>query len=371
MLMIILYHISLHATRFQLVNEDSILRFGNDYFCQPVFFRRLFMIEGLMPFGTTANSIFLLISGYFMVERGKGINLGKISKKLVLQVLFAALLLIIVSFSYYRIKVPDESFQINMRTMSDFHAMNWFAGYYFLVVVFAGLFLNEFLMKLDMKKYTCFLLTVFAAFSLTWSGEFLNGFISGLRSLACAIFMYALGGFIKRFNPFGSIRLWALIALIVVLYAFIILSYHNNVGNAVNRYLLETAEADAEKAELFLQPITVYGNYELVPVVLSVVLFEIFRRIRIPANSVINFLGSSTFMIYLFHDNDFWRSIWRESDWIKALSENPTGYLLKLFGWMAFVFATGVLVYALYLGFGRLCSACRGAVIKKDDRIQS
>ena len=44
----------------------------------------------IMPFGLIGNALFILISGYFMVQKGKSIDLVKISRKLLMQLGFAA-----------------------------------------------------------------------------------------------------------------------------------------------------------------------------------------------------------------------------------------------------------------------------------------
>lgn len=171
MIMIVAYHITYHCVRYQLVEKASIDRMKNGFFCNPLFYSELFLVEGLLPFGITANAVFIIISGYFLVEKGKGIDLGKISKKLLLQVGFATAVLTIGSAIYYRVAVPDVDTVISMRTILDFNNSNWwFVGYYFFVVVIGGLFLNEFLLKLGEKEYGTFLLVVFGLVALGWSG---------------------------------------------------------------------------------------------------------------------------------------------------------------------------------------------------------
>ena len=145
MLMIIIGHITAHVSRYQLCEAESIARMANGLFSYPDFYRKLFLIEGVLPFGVIANDIFILISGYFMVEKGTGINLEKISKKLLYQVGFAALALLGISTVYYSLVVPAENSIIYMGSIAAFNNMNWFVGYYFVVIVCAALFLNKFL----------------------------------------------------------------------------------------------------------------------------------------------------------------------------------------------------------------------------------
>lgn len=92
MLMIIVYHIFLHCINVQLVDANSIQKLGNDWYCHPWFSKKLCVLAVISPMGLAGNAIFLLISGYFMAHK-KLMDLTKISKKLLLQLGFAAVTL--------------------------------------------------------------------------------------------------------------------------------------------------------------------------------------------------------------------------------------------------------------------------------------
>lgn len=77
-----------------------------------------------------------------MVSKGNGINLAKISKKLLLQLGFAAVSLTLVSSFWYR--MTDGVF-LKLVNINKFNSMSWFVGYYFFIMVIAYLFLNKFL----------------------------------------------------------------------------------------------------------------------------------------------------------------------------------------------------------------------------------
>lgn len=82
-------------------------------------------------------------------------------------------------------------------------------------------------------------------------------------------------------------------------------------------------------------------------------MFELFRRVNIAYSRVINYLGASTLMVYLIHDNDFFRTIWKTKDWVTLLSESPARFVIHLCIWTFGAFACGVGVYALYLLIGK------------------
>lgn len=192
---------------------------------------------------------------------------------------------------------------------------------------------------------------------------------NGFRTLACGLFLYALGGYIKKYNPFEKIEVWVLIVLIAGLYTLIYISYYNVVANSIHSYLMNNAaqKANGQAVDVFLQPFLWFDNFGSIPVILAIVLFELFSRFRIPSNRVINFVAGGTFIIYLIHDNEFWRCIWRERDWVKTLSENPLIYCYKLCKWTVFVFCVGLLIYCLYLGLGKVCVRFKGEILKPED----
>lgn len=93
MIMIIAYHIYIHCVYTQLTDANSIDQLKNGLFNTPVFSRKLLILTTISPMGQVGNTIFIVISGYFMVSRGTHLNLAKISKKLLLQQGFAAIVL--------------------------------------------------------------------------------------------------------------------------------------------------------------------------------------------------------------------------------------------------------------------------------------
>lgn len=372
MLMIVAFHISYHAVRFQLIKKGSMNVMDNGVFCYPYFYKKLLIVEGFMPFGMIGNDIFMLISGYFMVEKGKDINIGNVTKKLLLQVGFATLALTLVPILYYKIVPQNLDFEISLRNTNAFNSMSWFVGYYYFVIVIAWLFLNKYLQKADRKTYRNVLLVTFGLLSLGWSGDLLEGLATGLRTLMTGIFLYALGGYIKLYNPFGRVRAWALILVIVILFVLIFVSYHNIVENNIHGYNMRavTREAQGKEPELYIQTLFLVDNYGFIPIVIAIAMFEMFSRIKMPNSKVINLIASGTLMVYLLHDNEFWRLIWRKFDWITCLSETPALYCLKLLEWTAIVFGTGIILYFIYMAICKLSVKCKGLVLKPEDKAE-
>ena len=77
MLMIVIYHIACHCINVQLNGGDSIIKIGSNLFNNPFFYKKLFILNCIMTWGTIGNALFLLISGYFMVNSKKEIDINK------------------------------------------------------------------------------------------------------------------------------------------------------------------------------------------------------------------------------------------------------------------------------------------------------
>ncbi len=356
MIMIIIYHITYHCVTDQINDLQYV---GANIFSEPVFYKKLLLIEGVLPWGMLANSIFILISGYFLVERGKNVNLGNMSQKLILQMGTAAISMTLISSIFYKIYVTCGNNTITTLSITEFNYMNWFVGYYFIVVVISCLFINSYLNVLDRASYRNILLIWLGLFSFMWSGKVLDSIGDGLRTIICGLFMFALGGYIKKYNPFNKIRTFTIMSIIMITYGLIILSYINNVNQSINEYV------SGNMTESFSQPFIFFDNYGIIPVILAVSIFELFRRLELKNSRIINYLGSGTFMVYLIHDNEFWWNIWKGNDWISLLSDSSISYCMLIVLWALLMFAIGILVYFLYIGASHIGIKCKAFFVKQ------
>lgn len=267
--------------------------------------------------------------------------MGKISRKLILQVGFAAVWLTLAPVFFYHINNKEN--YIVLLPVTVFNSMSWFAGYYFLVILFGAFFLNRILDLLDYKSYTGFLLTFFALVSLSFSGSLLDNLASGLRTLACGLFLYALGGYIRKYDSFKKVRTWTLFIVVLAIYALICISFYNSTETNIEKYMR------AGSTDVFYQSMPGQSNFSFIPIIIGVIMFELFRRMRIRKSRIINFVGASTFMVYLIHDNDTFYSIWDWRDWVTTLYHKPLIFMLKLLKWSAATFCVGIMAYVMYV----------------------
>ena len=233
-----------------------------------------------------------------------------------------------------------------------FNSMSWYVGYYFLVMLLARLCLNRYLEKLERKQYRLFLFALLCMTQFKWIIKLLNGVTGDLVILITGVFLYSLGGYIRRYQPFARVRTWAIFGVIFGIYVLLFLSTYAGVQNRIQDYYREAS------TDPFIQYIPNVGDNSIVAILLGVSLFELFRRIKMPCCRVINYIGGATFMIYLFHDNSFFYSLWDRQDWITLLSEHPMGFLLRYGAWTVRTFVYG---FIAYLGYRLLCRICRKA----------
>lgn len=358
MYLIVVYHIVVHCVVGQM--------YGSVY-SRPQMFSELYLIQALMPLGMMANDIFIMISGYFLVEKGKDIKLGNVAKKLMIQLGAAALFLTFGSLLFFFVSHRFDYIFARLIDIRYFNDDVWFVGYYFAVIVVAALFLNKRLNEMEQKPYTALLLALLAFTSFMWSGGVLNSLAQELRTLAGGVFLYALGGYIKRFDPFAKIRGWVLAVLPLLVLGINLLSFFNNIQTELKNYDIYYNIQVESGAEInsFHQSVIGFANYNLIVIVLAVTVFELFRRLKMPNSKVINFIGGGTFMIYILHDNVLWYDIWGSYPWMDILSTSLPVFCLQLLKWSVIVFAVCLLGYVVYRLLALLCVKCKGLVLRE------
>ena len=339
MLMIISHHIVNHCVILQLTNINSIERMQNGYFNHPLFYKKLLILEMLSSFGGIGNAIFMLISGYFMVQK-RSLDIVKISSKLISQLGFSAVFLILLSIGS---NFMDALAVVNVQS---FNQLSWYVGYYYAVILIARFFLNDFLGKMNDKNYITFLIICFSLTQFGWTGILLDGFVPGLRTLLTGIFLYALGGYIRKNNYLSRIRTYVFVLTIFITYSLVFISAYNVTQSNIHNYINEGIETD------YIQNISSFSNYSIVVIIVGICIFEIFRRIKISNVKVLNYCGQATFMVYLLHDNELFYSIWNTQDWITLLYAYPYKFIIKLLIWSGSVFVCGIVIYSLY----KMCS---------------
>lgn len=341
MIMIIIYHIVFHCIICQLTDLKSIERMNNGWFCHPLWYKKMLALEIIMPFGIISNAIFMIIAGYFGINKDNDLKrIEKTGKKLIFQSLFVTIWLVLFSAILYQLNKNDY---LSMIDLYNFNNSSWYVGYYFLIILISYIFLNKYLKKFTKQEYLTFLIILFSLLSFSWTKNLMDSFANGLSILSTGIFLYSLGGYIKKYNPFKDFNVFVFIGIIIIANIFLCISFYNTTVNNIDNYNL----SDSTKKYVYIFPNFENNNYIII--IISICMFEIFRRIKIKNNRIVNFIGASTFMIYLIHDNAFFYSIWGLTDWITLLYNNPYSFIGKLLLQTLYTFGFGLITYTIYI----------------------
>lgn len=334
-LLIIMHHIVVHCIVIQL--GDSKMYPAGEMFNNFVFYKRLIFFDFMACFGKMSNNIFILITGYFMCEK-VDININKQLKKILGQVLFASVFLMIISALYNAFF--DNTFTSTL-PISIFNNEWYFIGYYVCIIVIARVFLNKYIQNLDQKRYSELLIILFAIVSIMFTKGLISNISPNLTIVLTGVFLYSLGGYIKKYDMFKKVNIITLIIVLILSFVIMGLSYRN--------YTMDNILSSLKQGKQeYFQSIRLYEENSLMSIVIAVCIFEIFRRIKIPKSNVINYIASATFMIYLMHDNDFVRTIYRSFDWIKPFHDDVFGFMKMYFIYVFSIYVFGFVSYLIY-----------------------
>lgn len=358
MISIIMYHITCHCVEVQLKGGDSVVNAYNNLFSYPFFYKKIFLVNGMMPVGNVGNLIFLLISGYFLIDK-KQINIIKTTKKLLFQLLFATILLVL--GSNIVLNLLNNMANIMLIDISFLNSnAPWYVGYYFIVILIAYLFLNKWLNSINQEKYLTFLIILFAFTQFYWTRSFFGEISDYLTPQLIGIFSYSVGGFIKKYNPFKNLKTSLFVLIILLVYLMMYISSYNISAYNIRSFLLKPNSS-------FIPNVLWYDKSSFLVVILAISVFEIFCRIKLPTNKIINFVASSTFMIYLIHDNVFFYGLWGMRDWTAMLYYNPLKYILFLIIYGLAMFVIGFFSYCLYLLTKKVITSSKKLFIKTNN----
>ena len=284
-LLIIVHHYSVHGG-FLPLSVDS-LSTGR------IFVRMI----GL--FGRISNSIFVLISGYFLVEATTKKHYRKIVP-LMMEMLFYSIII----YGIMNVISPTPLLKSGgvkklIEVFFPFFWGNWFVVYYILLYILSP-FINVGLKAMSRKKYTAFVIVLLVSWSLMGTVTSAYNF----NQIDFFLVMYILGGYIRlhlqemltyknRWNLVVGLSA-ALITLLSVptlcLGSFI--TNNNFFINLISKFSLAN---------------------NIINITCSVFIFLYFANITF-TSKLINEVSASVLGIYLIHDNDYvrlflWRSI--------------------------------------------------------------
>lgn len=290
MMGIIAYHLVLHHInydRFALMQPEV----GSNFW-------HLDVIQIFYNFGQIGNTLFILITGYFLIQK-KEINILKPAGKLVNRTYMTAILLLAAAYLFNRYQLP-------MKTEMDIDMSLegwWFIGYYIFIITFAKYVLNGFLQRISKREFFSYL-----TISVILLGfmEIFNIFKNlKMDNLAIGIVVYSVGAFIGLYQPLKKVRVRSLFLFLVVFFLIQVIQYKVNLQmvtqDFVNKKAINVFYPDPFTNTLW--------SPSILFLMCSVTIFELFRRFKIGSIPLINRISASVFTVYLFHESDFFREM--------------------------------------------------------------
>lgn len=236
--------------------------------------------------GKIGVNIFVLITGYFLIEKTKGFNLKKILK-LWGQVFFysiAIFVIVVYTKSILYFVYHEGSIDITIKdTIGTFFPISfskwWFVSSYFVLYLLYP-FINKLLHNLSQKEYQnliiIFLITLSVIPTLTN-----DLFVSS--NLLWFIALYCLAGYIKLYGLSIKLKTKHYIIIWVVTVILVYLSYF--------------------KFESML-----YQQERIPMLIISVCMFMVFKNTKMNYHKWVNTIASAAFGVYLIHDNEYVRT---------------------------------------------------------------
>lgn len=277
MLLIVMHHYSIHS------DFDFMIPFSlNLYFAQC-----------LCMGGKLGVNLFVLISGYFLCK--SEFRLKRLLK-LELEVIFYSIL---IGILFFIISPERESINNLLKEITPLRSNSyWFYNTYFVLILFCP-FINKFITSLEKEVFEKLLLSIFILWVLIPVVPTVPSL--EISKLGWFIFLYLCAAYIRFYQNNFKFSNKTFILLGIGSYILVLLSVicFDLLGFIDKRFQI--------KFDYFLpmNSILIFSS--------SIMLFIGFSKIHLDKNRIINCLSSTTFGIYLIHDNHLVRSfLWKD-----------------------------------------------------------
>ncbi len=281
-----------------------------------------YMIKIFWLLGEVGVNLFVLISGYFMIK-------GKFNCRKILllfgEVIFYNLL------NATLLKITTGTIPI----LSLIYSPYWFVRMYIILYLLSP-YINRLINNISKREYQHLLLICIVIWSIlpTILGITVNSTenFDFYCRMIWFIIMYLIGGYIKLYGiKFLEKRKNALICFIIL--AVILFS---SIG-IINYIKLWIPKLN------FLELAYLWCPNNIITLLLSVSLFELFVNFNIGCNKMINKISSTTLGIYMLHDGKFASYLWVNIFHTKSVlsSKYP---ILGIIGAVIIIFIFGIII---------------------------
>ena len=282
------------------------------------------LVYSLFPIGGTVGvDCFVLITGYFMIN--SSVTFTKIARLLYQVFIVAAS----ISLAAYFIGSPwfETGSKQLMKSAIGIFCNYWFINTYLLLMLLSP-FLNKILRKMTQKQH---LICMCALVFLNYMAPHCH--IPIISNVGLFITLYAISAYIRMYVPSNWISVRKvgifIIALLIIEVVLIWLTHQNRVFSA-----------------LFAG--SILGHDSLYLLIFSTLVFVLFTRLFINNSRAINYMGSCTLGIYLFHEHVSMRHfLWQTILNCEQVPYGNTPYLHSLIA-IPFVFGISLVVAMLY-----------------------
>lgn len=252
-------------------------------------FNRL-LLESIHIGGKLGVIIFIVIMGYFCIGKDNPFSLKKFVQ-LFIQVLFYSFgsYIILVFIGIVPFSVKETIRSIFPITFGQY----WFFSCYIILYIFSK-YINKLLNSLTKDEYITLILVGIGIFSIL---SILSTHNYYGNELVLFIIFYSIGGYLKKYqhNFFNNKKINILLAIANIIIIIISIVTMDILGQKIPVF--------SEKSTYFLQ------MHSPFMILLGINIFNIFNCMKIKNSSIINYISSCVFGIYLIHDNLFLHNI--------------------------------------------------------------
>lgn len=256
--------------------------------------------------GNFGTNVFVIISGYFLInDHGSVFNFKRILKFWG-QIVFYSVIIYLVFYIAGQNEFSKKGF-IEMFFPITFNSW-WFASTYFVLYLIHP-FLNMLLRKLDKSTYQKLLVMLIIIWCIipTFTTSAYQS-----NSLLWFVTLYSVAGYVRLFglNPKFTAKHYFIFWLL-----FSVLRYLS----CVSLIIIGTKVPFAAENSLRF-----YGTQSVLTFLSALSLFMCFETINMGNHKWINTIASATFGVYLIHDNDFvrpflWQTLFKNAQYQDSL----------------------------------------------------
>lgn len=274
--------------------------------------------------GNLGNDIFVLISGYFLIN-SKGLKLRKLFN-LWLRVFFYSVTIFAI---FTAAGLTDFNLKDTVRILMPIARTQWwFASTYFVLYLIHP-YVNILLHSFSREQYKKFLMAVFLCWSIFPTFALIYSFEN--NNLINFICLYSLAGYIKLYADDSGSKKFIWLGFLFIALNFIGICILDIIGFKIPRV--------EQSAIIYL-----YDKMRPLMILISLCFFIGFKNLGIQHNKFINTLAAATFGVYLIHDNRFVRPFLWQKVFVNSSFQNSPYLILYFLGVITIVYISCTLI---------------------------